>query len=140
MQRHSVNSRYQGEPCRRMLHRAVIPGLLLTAIGSMPAQASVITGNTDVMYMEDAFPGLSVLVGNPYGTASASSVSPCSGTACQNSSGDPLTTFSGSSSDASGVGPDKSSADLSTGVLRAYAQENGTAGSSAAAGAGFWDA
>ncbi|MDA8364029.1 MAG: hypothetical protein M0Z84_09485 [Gammaproteobacteria bacterium] len=115
---------------------ATIP-VLLAAGWSASARASTV-GNPDIAYVENALSGAPVAL-YPYGTLSASSVSPCFGSTCQNTLGNPFTTVSNSSSIVAGIGSAKSAADLSTGVLQAYAQEDGTTGSSAAAGAGFWD-
>ncbi len=116
---------------------AMVPALLLAASWSASACASTVT-NPDMAYVENALVNAPLLA-DPFGAVSASSVSPCSGTTCQSTSVNPDTVSSSSSSAVGGVGSAKSAADLSTGVLQAYAQEDGTAGASAAAGAGFWD-
>ncbi len=137
MKRYHASSLCRGKIGRRMMFRAAIPMLLLTTGWSMSANASLVV-NSDVAFVENSLTGAPIL-SSPYGTLSATSVSPCSGTACQNNSVNPSTTSSSSLSSASGIGSAQSSADLTTGVLRAYAQEDGISGASAAAGAGFWD-
>ncbi|MHB8624111.1 MAG: hypothetical protein ACYC9J_02340 [Sulfuricaulis sp.] len=119
--------------------RAIIVG----AQGLIAAAAAIISINvyasdTNVTYVENALTSAPVLLYS-YGTVNASSVSPCFGTGCQNTSGNPFTTSSSSNASSGGIASAKSSADLSTGILGAYAQELGTTGSSAAAAAGFWD-
>ena len=103
----------------------------------MSAHASAVS-NADVSFVENAITGAPVFQ-YQYGTVSVTSVLPCSGAGCQDNAGNPLTTFSTSQSSAGGVASAKSSADLTTGVLRAYAQEDGISGAGAAASAGFWD-
>ncbi|MHB8348765.1 MAG: hypothetical protein ACYDHM_16865 [Acidiferrobacterales bacterium] len=125
-----------GKTSHRLTHRVVIPALLLTvtAAWSMPTHAALVDPN--VTFVENAIAAVPVLT-DAYGTLSVTSVSPCSGASCQNTAENPLVTSSSSSSGAGGVGSAQSSADLSTGMLRATAQEDGSA--SAAAGAVVWD-
>lgn len=137
MKHHYANRLCQGKTSRRMTYRVAIPVLLLTAAWSMSANAFLVV-NPDVTFVENAFTNAPIFL-YPYGTVSATSVSPCFGTGCQNNGGNPLTTSSSSSSGVGGIGSAQSSADLSTGVLRATATELGITGASAAAGAGFWD-
>ena len=137
MKHHQANLPAWGKSNRWMTRRTAVAGLLAAAVWSASAHASAVS-NADVSFVENAITGAPVLL-YQYGTVSATSVSPCSGTGCQDNAGTPLTTFSTSQSIAGGVASAKSGADLTTGVLRAYAQEDGITGASAAAGAGFWD-
>ena len=130
-------SRQPARPARP-LGRALTPALLMAAAWSMPAHA--ISTNADVAYVETALKNAPVLT-TGYGTVSAASVSLTptlplnqitSGTSLTTSSATGLINFPG-------TGSAQAAGDISTGVLRAYAQELGITGASAAAGAGFWD-
>lgn len=107
--------------------------LLITA-WSIPGYA---TTDPDLAYVENYIQSPPTMYA--YGSWAASSVSPCFGSSCQSSNGNPFQNPSSVSSFVGGIGSASAGADLSTGVLQAYAQEDGTTGSSAAAGAVFWD-
>ena len=100
---------------------------------STSAQAT----NSDLSYVENYLTGAPTTY--PYGTSTAASVSPCFSGGCQTAGGNPYQTSASSSVSVGGTGSAKASADLASGSLRAYAQEDGITGSSAAAGALFWD-
>ncbi len=101
---------------------------------SIPCYA---TTDPDLAYVENDIQSPPTMYS--YGSWAASSVSPCFGSSCQSSNGNPFQNPSNVSSLVGGLGSASASADLSTGILQAYAQEDGTTGSSAAAGAVFWD-
>ncbi|MHB1587022.1 MAG: hypothetical protein ACYCRH_10255 [Acidiferrobacteraceae bacterium] len=107
---------------------------LMIAAWSTPGYA---TTDPDLAYVENYIQSPPTMYS--YGSWAASSVSPCFGSSCQSSNGNPFQNPSSVSSFVGGIGSASADADLSTGVLRAYAQEDGTTGSSAAAGAVFWD-
>lgn len=107
---------------------------LVIAGWSIPGYA---TTDPDLAYVENYIQSPPTMYA--YGSWAASSVSPCFGSSCQSNNGNPFQAQSGVSSLVGGIGSASADADLSTGVLRAYAQEDGTTGSSAAAGAVFWD-
>ncbi|MHB8741676.1 MAG: VPLPA-CTERM sorting domain-containing protein [Sulfuricaulis sp.] len=116
----------------------IVSAMGLMAVASPMFAVNAYAANTDVAYVENALKNAPVALYS-FGTVTATSVSPCFSVGCQNTSGNPLTTSSSSNSSVGGIGSAKASSDLSTGILGAYAQELGTTGSSAAAGAGFWD-
>ena len=124
-----------------------IPHILVIAMTafawSASVQASVGVSNPDLTYVQTGLSGAATLstysFAPPYGTFAGTSIDLASFQAHDGGAAQP----SASSSSPPGAGFTSSSAtasaNLGSGILRAYAQESGITGSSAASGAALWD-
>jgi PEP-CTERM motif len=111
--------------------------ILVGLLAGFPAARATGT-DADLSYVQNSLMSAAVQ-SSQYGTVTATSVSNGPVLTLQTTGGNPNQSSASSAETMGGIGSAKSSGDSATGLLRAYSQELGTTGSSAAAGSGVWD-